>query len=99
MWEVRAEIQVSRSRRKLHTHIYLDYTRVKFLSCIKKNFNFFHLYITPKSQLKNIKITLFFKYLMVSGKSSKLHWKQMEVIELKWKKKNFKSYKTKLNFR
>ena len=29
-----AKIQVS--RREFHTHIHLDYTRIKFQSCIKK---------------------------------------------------------------
>ena len=32
---VRAEIQIS--ERKLHTHIHLDYDRIKFLSIIKNN--------------------------------------------------------------
>ena len=32
-----ARIQVS--RREFHTHIHLDYTRIKFQSCIKKNKN------------------------------------------------------------
>ena len=32
-----AGIQVS--RRELHTHIHLNYTKVEFLSCIKKNKN------------------------------------------------------------
>ena len=37
--EARVGVQVS--RRKFHTHIHLDYTRVEFLSCIikKKNVN------------------------------------------------------------
>ena len=34
VWGVRAGIQVS--RREFHTHIHLDWTRVKLLSCIKK---------------------------------------------------------------
>ena len=34
MWGPRAEIQLS--RREFHTHIYLDYTKVKILSCINK---------------------------------------------------------------
>ena len=36
VWEARVEIQVS--RREFHTHIHLDYVKVKFLSCIKKNY-------------------------------------------------------------
>ena len=34
MWEVSGRIQVSKS--ELHTHIHLDYSRVKFLFFIKK---------------------------------------------------------------
>ena len=34
VWGVRAGVQVS--RRKFHTHIHLDQTRVEILSCIKK---------------------------------------------------------------
>ena len=37
VWGVSAGIQVS--RRELHTHIHLNYTKVEFLSCIKKNKN------------------------------------------------------------
>ena len=34
MWGVRVRVQFS--RKEFHTHIYLDYDRVDFLSCIKK---------------------------------------------------------------
>ena len=37
VWGVSAGIQVF--RRELHTHIHLNYTKVEFLSCIKKNKN------------------------------------------------------------
>ena len=35
MWKIRTEIQVS--KKKPHTHIHLDYARLKFLSCIIKD--------------------------------------------------------------
>ena len=38
-WRVRGEIQVS--KKKFHTHIYLDYDRVEFLFCI-----YIYIYIT-----------------------------------------------------
>ena len=37
VWEARVRVQVF--RREFHTHIHLDYVRVKFLSCIKKEEN------------------------------------------------------------
>ena len=37
VWGVSARIQVS--RKEFHTHIHLNYIRVEFLSCIKKNKN------------------------------------------------------------
>ena len=33
----RASVRVQVFRREFHTHIHLDYVRIKFLSCIKKN--------------------------------------------------------------
>ena len=36
VWEARVGIQVS--KRELHTHIHLDYAKIEFLSCIKKNY-------------------------------------------------------------
>ena len=35
MWGAKAEVQISWS--EFHIHIHLDYVRVEFLSCIKKN--------------------------------------------------------------
>ena len=43
VWEVRAEIQVS--RRKFHTYIHLDYVIVEFLSCNKKKNIYIYIYI------------------------------------------------------
>ena len=37
VWGTRVGVQVS--KRELHTHIHLDYSRVKFISYIKKNIN------------------------------------------------------------
>ena len=53
MWEVSGRIQVSKS--ELHTHIHLDYSRVKFLFCIKKKYKFSKLSINKftKNGLEN----------------------------------------------
>ena len=37
VWDAKDGIQISRN--ELHTHIHLDYVRVEFLFCIKKNYN------------------------------------------------------------
>ena len=42
---MRAKTEIQVYREKFHTHIYLDYAKLEFLSCIKKikNKNFYSL--------------------------------------------------------
>ena len=71
---VRAEVQVS--RREFHTHIYLDYSRVEFLSCIKKKKKkILDGKISYTSTFKNVGTKMIFSLLLYS----KIHMDNREI--------------------